>query len=144
MKRRQLEARRLSESSPIAGLGTYQLTRPHRGRDVAGPQPQRLPRPQPPRVPRGSDAFGVIESEAPPRAAARQPKPAAPQPKAVATPPAEEPRTRTMLVAPRMVRAQVMAPPSRAQERRRNAWILPIGLATAVSTALIVLALYLR
>ena len=124
MKRRQLEARRLSESSPIAGLGTYQVMRPARGREFAGP---RLPQPRPPRLPNGSDAFGVIE---------------APSPQAVVPPVARE-EERTMVVARRIYRAEVAPPPDRF-EPRRSAWILPISLSLAISALLIAVAIILR
>ena len=126
MRRRQLEARRLSESSPIAGLGTYQLMRPPRGREVVGP---RAPVVRPPRLPNGSDAFGTIESDV--HIAA---------PVAAVVPPPEE--DRTLIVATRLYRAEI-APPL-ADEHRRTGWLLPIGLAAVVSTVLIALALVLR
>jgi len=127
LRRRQLEARRLSESSPIAGLGTYQMMRPARGREVIGP---RAPLARPSRVPNGSDAFGLIETDLP----------LASPPPRVAPPPPED---RTMVVARRIYRAEI-APPPRESKRRRNSWLLPIGLSAALSTLIIALALYLR
>lgn len=125
LHRRQLEARRLSESSPIAGLGTYQLTRPPRGREVVGPRAQVV---RPPRLPNGSDAFGTIETDFPIESMP-----------VVAPPPEED---RTMIVAARLYRAEI-APPSRDPERRTG-WFLPLGLAGLLSTALILIALALR
>lgn len=125
MRRRQLEARRLSESSPIAGLGTYQLMRPPRGREVVGPRP---PAVRPPRLPNGSDAFGSMASDLPIESAPP-----------VVAPPEED---RTMIVARRLYRAEI-APPLR-EPARRTGWLLPIGLAAVVSTVLIALSLALR
>ena len=124
LRRRQLEARRLSESSPIAGLGTYQLMRPPRGREVVGPRAQVV---RPPRLPNGSDAFGTIESDFPIESTP------------VLPPPEED---RTMIVAARLYRAEI-APPLRDSERRAG-WFLPLGLAGLLSTILIALALALR
>ncbi|HEU5061149.1 MAG TPA: hypothetical protein VFU21_31680 [Kofleriaceae bacterium] len=134
MRRRQLEARRLSESSPIAGLGTYQLMRPHRGREVLTP---RKPVPRPPRLPNGSDAFGTIESK-------RDIADIAPPPPRSRPQGTERPRqdVRPAPAAQRISRAEVAPPPP--VERPRAGWLVPMSLATAVSTLIIGLALWLR
>lgn len=131
MRRRQLEARRLSESSPIAGLGTYQVMRPSRGRDTVAPQ---KPVPRPPRLPNGSDAFGLIDAH---RIVEEIPL-QTPRPQAVALPLPDP----TMMVAQRLYRAEI-APPPRF-EKRATRWLLPMSLATAVSTVILALALWLR
>lgn len=131
MRRRQLEARRLSESSPIAGLGTYQVMRPSRGREVLAP---RNAPPRPSRLGNGSDAFGLIAAD---RVVEDVPLPP-PRPRAL--PPRAE--DRTMIVAQRLYRAEIAPPPS--LDRRGNRWFLPLGLAAVISTVLITLALYLR
>jgi hypothetical protein len=123
MRRRQLEARRLTESSPIAGLGTYQVMRPSRGREVVGP---RAPIVRPPRLPDGSDAFGTIDRTEVPAASP------------VVAPPEED---RTMIVATRLYRAEISPPPRDAV--KRVAWFVPIALALIVSAILITLALTL-
>ena len=128
MARRQLEARRLSESSPIAGLGTYQVMRPSRGREVVGPRASTV---RPPRLPDGSDAFGTID---------RDDVPLDIEPDTM-TPPPEEDRP-TMIVAQRLYRAEIAPPPR--EETRRTGWFLPMTLATIISAILITLALTLR
>ncbi len=129
LARRQLEARRLSESSPIAGLGTYQVMRPTRGREVIAPQ---APSPRPPRLPDGSDAFGTIERDDVPLEWQEPPR--------KVTPPPDE--DRTMIVATRLYRAQIAPPPR--EETTRTGWLLPMALAAVISTILITLALTLR
>jgi len=126
MRRRQLEARRLSESSPIAGMGTYQVIRPSRGREIVRPRPSAV---RPGRLPDGSDSFGTIDREDVPFESA---------PPDVAPPPED----RTMLVAARLYRAEI-APPLR-DEQGGAGWLLPMTLAAIVSTILITLALTLR
>lgn len=125
MRRRQIEARRLSESSPIAGMGTYQVMRPSRGREIVRPRPIAS---RPGRLPDGSDSFGTID---------RQDVPL--ETDEVTPPPPED---RTMLVAARLYRAEI-APPLR-DEQNRTGWFLPMALAAIVSTILITLALTLR
>jgi hypothetical protein len=126
MSRRQLEARRLSESNPIAGLGTYQVMRPSRGRDVLVP---RAPVPRAPRLPSGSNAFGLIDDRDDPFDDSEK----------LAPPPVED---RTMVVAQRLYRAEI-APPPREQSRATG-WLLPMTLAVVISTILLTLALVLR
>lgn len=135
LQRRQLEARRLSESSPIAGMGTYQLIRPARGREVVR---ARKSVPRPPRVPNGSDAFGLIASNRDIEDIAL------PRPRSMPLPAsdhgADEPTPR---VAQRIYRAEI-APPPAIEETAKTGWVLPMSLATAVSTVIIALALWLR
>jgi hypothetical protein len=130
MARRQLEARRLSESSPIAGLGTYQVMRPSRGREVVGTRPPPPRPPRPPRLPNGSNAFGAIDERDDPFEIA---------PAEVAPPPVED---RTMVVAQRLYRAEIAPPPR--EHTRRTGWLLPMTLAVVISTILLTLALALR
>jgi len=127
LRRRQLEARRLSESSPIAGMGTCQVMRPSRGREIVRQRPLAS---RPGRLPDGSDSFGTID---------RQDVPLETLPDEVTPPPQED---RTMLVAARLYRAEI-APPLR-DEQSRTGWLLPMALAAIVSTILITLALTLR
>jgi hypothetical protein len=143
MRRRQLEARRLSETSPIAGLGTYQYLRPARGREVFGPRPPRR------RVAQGSDSFGAVGSSTitlPPVASAPPKVVSGDQIRATmrdGNQPLREPNralraNRTAIVAPR-----IWVPPE-PPTRTRSPWILPLGLAAVLSTAIMALVLYLR
>lgn len=125
LRRRQLEARRLSESSPVAGMGTYQVMRPSRGREVV-----RRPVVSPPRLPDGSDAFGTVTRDE----VRDEPAPRAPAP-----PPPED---RTMIVAPRLYRAEIAPPPPEPESW--TGWLLPMAVAAIVSILLITLALTLR
>ena len=123
MRRRQLEARQLAESNRVAGVGTYQYIRPARGRELAGP------RPNPPRLPTGSNSYGTVQ-DLPPAL------PRAPAPRMV-----HVDEDRTMIVAARLwehelTEVEAIAP--------RSGWILPIGLAAVLSTAIIAIALILR
>lgn len=135
LQRRQLEARRLSESSPIAGMGTYQLIRPARGREVVRASKSV---PLPPRVPNGSDAFGLIEPDRDIEDIALPPPRSMPLP-------ASDHRDdeRTPRVAQRIYRAEI-APPPAIEQTTTTGWVLPMSLATAVSTVIIALALWLR
>jgi len=134
MHRRQLEARRLSDSSPIAGLGTYQMMRPARGREVISPR-KRVQRP--PRVPNGSDAFGVVPPNRHIEEVPLPPPRSRPQP--ATNPRAED---HTPILAQRLYRAEIAPPPP--LEQGRTGWLLPMSLAAAVSSVIIALALWLR
>ena len=134
MRRRQLEARRLSDSSPIAGLGTYQMMRPARGREVIAPR-KRVARP--PRVPNGSDAFGVVASN-------RHIDEVALPPPRSRQEPASDPRAddSTPILAQRLYRAEIAPPPP--LEQGTTGWLLPMSLAAAVSSVILALTLWLR
>ena len=136
LQRRQLEARRLSESSPIAGMGTYQLMRPARGREVLR---SRKSVPRPPRVPNGSDAFGLIASNRDIEDLALPPPRSRPEPATDSR--ADE---RAPLVVQRTYRAEIAPPPAIEQTAPSTGWVLPLSLATAVSTVILALALWLR
>ena len=134
MRRRQLEARRLSDSSPIAGLGTYQMMRPARGREVIAPR-KRVP--HRPRVPNGSDAFGVVASNRHIEEVPLPPLRSRPQPPS-------DPRAddHTPILAQRLYRAEIAPPPP--LERATTGWLLPMSLAAVVSSVIIALTLWLR
>jgi hypothetical protein len=136
LQRRQLEARRLSESSPIAGMGTYQLMRPARGREVL--RSRKLP-PRPPRVPNGSDAFGLIASNRDIQDLPLPPPRSRPEP--VTDSRAD---LRAPLVVQRTYRAEIAPPPAIEPTPAKTGWALPLSLATAVSTVILALALWLR
>jgi hypothetical protein len=111
-------------------MGTYQVMRPSRGREVVGTRP---PPPRPPRLPDGSNAFGTIDEREDVLLESTPPI------ETVVPPPAED---RTMIVAQRLYRAEI-APPLR-QESRSSGWLVPMTLAAVISTILITLALVLR
>ena len=139
LQRRQLEARRLSESSPIAGMGTYQLMRPARGRDVLR---SRKSPPRPPRVPNGSDAFGLIASNRDIEDLALPPPRSRPEPAPVGDD--VRPDEPAPLVVQRTYRAEIAPPPVIEEKATTTGWVLPLSLATAVSTVILALALWLR
>jgi hypothetical protein len=166
VQRRRLEAQRVTTvrppatvsldrlgaplAGPAGGRGAYRVTRPPRGRDMVGA------RAAAPRAARGSDSYpgpGVGpagEAGARPAGEAW----ARPAGEAGARPagdlqidaqpqPAAREDDRTMIVAPRMWEPPPL-PPVEVELRRPGRWVLPMTLATLISTGIVLLAVLLR